>query len=203
MQLPADSTGKKIRTVQRTVGANTVHEQQVYESELPTYMVGSSLSAGIAGAANKVYVALFNGSGSGKIVKIREIWIMNAGLTAVTGVGVEWDIDTISSAPTGGTVLTPTKMDSAEASVPGAIVIQEAPTGGAAKVATLFPYYASNDEIISTQFSSVLGNILPVYPAIPKECQDITLREGQGIQVKHITSTTVGKHYILIVFTLE
>lgn len=203
IQVPADSTGKKVRTKARTIGGTEVHEQQIAEVELPTYIVGNSSTSGIANAQNKIYIALFNSSGSGKIIKIREIWIMNAQLTAVTGVGVEWNIDNINSAPTGGTTLTPRKMDSQNPNLPGQIVIQEAPTGGANKVFTWFPVYLSNDEIIGTQFGAVLCNMIPVYPAIPKECQDITLREGEGIQVKQITNTTVGKAYVLIVFTVE
>lgn len=203
IQVPADSSGKKVRTKERTVGANTVQEQQIWEVELPTYAVGSSASAGIADAQNKVFAALYNGAGSGKIVKIREIWVMNSKLAAVTGVGVEFDIDTINSAPTGGTTLTPQKMDSANSAVPAQIILMEAPSGGAAKVATLFPYFCSNDEVIGTQFGAVLGNLLAVYPAIAKECQDITLREGEGLQVKQITNTTAGSHYVLIIFTLE
>lgn len=201
IQVPTDGSGKKVRTLSRTVGANTVHEQQITETELPTYMICTATNAGLADAQNKVFMAIFNGS-STALIKIREIWIMNTKLTAVTGVGVEWDIDTITSAPTGGNTITPFKMDSTNADLAD-ITIQETPSGGAAKGVTIFPYFASNDEVITTQFGAVLGNILPVYPAIPKECQDITLRQNQGIQVKQITNSTVGSHYVIIIFTVE
>ena len=35
--IPPDSTGKKLRTRDKLIGGNTVHEQAVFQSALPTF----------------------------------------------------------------------------------------------------------------------------------------------------------------------
>lgn len=72
-------------------------------------------------AANKSMISVFNGAGSGKVIRVYRIWALNNQLTAVTGVLTNLEIRKITAA-SGGTALTPTKHDSNSAALPGAVL---------------------------------------------------------------------------------
>lgn len=161
---------------------------------LPTYYFWSTYDAG---AANEITMDLFNASGSGKIVLVKKIFLQH-NMSAVTGVGHVFDVDTTSAAGTGGTTITGTKVDSANAAIPAQITCRHAATGGATKVATLFSIAADPEE------TRPGAAILPMINWIPEgnNIQEPVLREGEGIRVIQITSSTVGVWGCLFVVSL-
>ena len=154
----------------------------------------------IANAANKQMFSIFNGTGSGKVLKIRKLFYVQTGITAVAGVAtrMEWKKTTAQSA---GTAITALAFDTNNAAVPAQISIAHAAT--VTESSLIFPFASSSEEVAAAGTLSIQGltglfNLLPEAHTI----QDWTLREGQGVTLKNIT-TTVGTATTLCVFTLE
>ena len=192
-----DSTGNKMRTRSRTIGANTVHEQAVFQSAEETHY---AFADAVAFAANKHHISILNAAGSGKVVKVRKIFPCDLQLAAATGVAVRFDFKR-ATAHSAGTLITPEKADSNNAALPAQITVR---TGaGVTEGNILWPYTCTNDEVGATQaFAS--AQLMQALNSVPdgNEIQELTLREGEGLTVKQITSTAVGSFGWLMVFTV-
>ena len=197
IQLPPDSTGKKLRTRDRVIGANTVHEQAVYQSSLPTFY---ALADTVAFAANKHHIALMNAAGSGKVVSIRKLFHINLALTAITGVAIRFDVKR-ATAVSVGTAITPVSCDSDD-TLPSGITVATGAT--VTEGALLYPVTTQNDEItaVNTAVANYLAMMINLQPEGP-EIKELRLRPGEGMTVKQITSSTVGTFGWLVVFTVD
>lgn len=102
-QVPPNSTGNKIRTRTKVIGGHTVHEQAVYQAALPTYY---ALADAVTFAQNKHVISICNESGSGKVVAVKKLFMINTQLASVTGVAVRADLKKIT-AHSGGSSITP------------------------------------------------------------------------------------------------
>lgn len=78
IQLPAEGAGKKVRTIQKTVGADTVHVEQQIADSYWNFVGAYTISLDIAGSVNAGYqfLSLLNPNASGKILKIKSIKLM-------------------------------------------------------------------------------------------------------------------------------
>lgn len=194
-QVPPDSTGDKLAMRTRTKGADNVLEQSVYIGEEETYSV---LADAVAFAANKHHIAIHNATGSGVTVRIHKILPINLSLTAVTGVGVRFEVRRTASTPSAGTALTPEKFDSSNAALPAGVTVR---TGATITDGTLlYPIALNNDEIPLTLLNTNLQQRNIFFDDI--KTQPFVLRENEGITVKQPTSTTVGSFAWLIIFSV-
>jgi hypothetical protein len=197
-QVPPNSTGNKLRTRTRVVGADTVHEQAVFTGAMPTYY---ALADAVALAANKHHISIFNASGSGSLVSIKKLFQINLSLSAVTGVALRFDMKR-TTAQSAGTAITPASMDSNNPALPAQITVN---TNGTITESTLlYPYVTQSDEV--TAANTAVANYLTQYGNLmleSMEMQEVRLREGQGFTVKQITSSTVGSFAWLMAFTVE
>lgn len=197
-QVPPNSTGNKLRTRTRVVGADTVHEQAVFTGAMPTYY---ALADAVALAANKHHISIFNASGSGSLVSIKKLFQINLSLSAVTGVALRFDMKR-TTAQSAGTAITPASMDSNNPSLPAQITVN---TNGTITESTLlYPFVTQSDEV--TAANTAVANYLTQYGNLmleSMEMQEVRLREGQGFTVKQITSSTVGSFAWLMAFTVE
>lgn len=197
IQLPPDSTGKQLRTRTKTILGQTVHEQAVYQTALPTFY---AVADAVAFAANKHHISIFNGAGSGKMVTIRKLYHINLALAAVTGVAVRFDArrSTVQSA---GTAITPISCDTDD-TLPAGITVATGATvtnGG-----LLYPITTQNDEI--TAANTAIANYLMQFGNLAlesPELKELRLRPGEGFTVQQITSTTVGSFAWLMAFTVD
>lgn len=197
-QVPPNSTGNKIRTRTKSIGGNTVHEQAVYQAALPTYY---ALADAVAFAANKHHISIMNAAGSGKVVAVKKMFMINTQLAAVTGVAVRADVKR-ATAHSAGTAVTPVSCDSQNAALPAEITVRTGAT--VTESSLLFPLTFTNDEAGATQaFPST--QLMAGLNWMPEgaETQETRLRPGEGLTVKQITSTTVGQFAWLIVFTVD
>jgi len=197
-QVPPNSTGNKMRTRTRVIGPDTVHEQAVFQGALPTYY---ALADAVAFAANKHMISLMNATGSGKLLVLKKLFLINNQLAAVTGVSVRQEFRR-HAGHTGGTLLTPQTNDTDNAALPAQITVRTGAT--ITDGALLFPLTFANDEIGATQaFPSAA--LLAGLNWLPEgsEIQEVRLREGEGVTIKNITSTTVGSFSYLIVFVVD
>lgn len=195
VQLPPDSTGKKLRTRDRgSVG----HDQYVALAAAPTFDV---LADAVAFAANKHHLTLFNGIGSGVVLRLRKLFVTNLQTGTATGVVVRFDVKKATTA-SAGTTLTPQVHDSSDTSLPAQVTVR---TGGiVTEGALLFPWVTSNEEekageALSKSLFQQSVSLLPEGP----EIKEYVLREGEGLTIKQITSSTVGSFAWLCVFTVD
>lgn len=197
-QVPPNSTGNKLRTRTRVIGADTVHEQAVFTGAMPTYY---ALADAVALAANKHHISIFNGSGSSSLVSIKKLFQINLSLAAVTGVPLRFDMKR-TTAQSAGTAITPATMDTNNPSLPAQITVN---TNGTITESTLlYPFVTQSDEV--TAANTAVANYLTQYGNLmleSMEMQEVRLREGQGFTVKQVTSSTVGSFAWLMAFTVE
>ena len=197
IQLPPDSTGKKLRTRDKVIGGQTVHEQAVYQTALPTFYV---LADAVAFAANKHHLSIMNSAGSGKLVSIKKLFHINLSLGAVTGVALRFDIKR-ATAVSAGTAITPQSCDTDDA-FPAGITINT--NGTVTEGALLYPVTTQNDEITAanTAVANYLAMMINLQPESP-ELKEFRLRPGEGFTVKQITSSTVGSFAWFAVITVD
>lgn len=124
IQVPPNSTGSKVRTRSRVIGSNTVHEQAVYQAALPTYY---ALADAVTCALNKQVVSILNEAGSGKVVALKKLFIINTQLSTVTGVALRADVKRMT-AHSGGSTITPASADTTNAALPAQITVRSAAT---------------------------------------------------------------------------
>jgi hypothetical protein len=143
----------------------------------------------------KNQLALLNGAGSGKVVRVYRVGLINAQTAAVTGVLTTQALKTIS-ALSGHTVVAAIKHDSNNAAVDANII---AGYGGTPTEVDLLRRIAwsSDEPAVGGATADELQNIVPlniIWDAGygDSNVQPITLREGQGIMVKCETNTVAG-----------
>jgi hypothetical protein len=177
--LPPDSTGKALRTRDRGVAG---HEQFIALGSLPTYSYWSGFTA--AAAAARIDFDLFNASGSGRIIRVRKIFIYT-NLAAVTGAASVFDIDRTSAVGTGGTVITANLMDTNDPAVPAQITARAIPTGGATKSGGSITQWGSwSEETLAPAAMDRFMNVMAEGP----EVKELVLREGQGMAIRRTTA---------------
>lgn len=193
--LPPDSTGKKLRTYEKVVGANTVHEQYVILAGFPTYYY---LSASSAAVGPVIHLDLFNAVGSGVILKVRKLFLQVT-YVAQVGTAATFTIDRTSAVGTGGTIITGQKADSTDANLPASVTARSIPTGGATSAFTWAGLDLTGEETDVGSRAAWGINCL----AEGNETKDITLNEGEGIKVTKTVGavTTSGSWRVLAVVT--
>lgn len=177
---------------------------------LPSYMY---MTPAAAVGANKLYLDIFNASGSGKTMDIRGIWIIPATAVAVVGaLGIRIDLYRTSAVGTGGTAANYKSatidvaggnicpMDTANAALPAQITARWLPTAGATISEWMIATYSLGEETATSQaYMSQYQNILPQLTV----GQKLAVREGQGILLKQGTVAATGSVSFLVAFTLE
>ena len=196
-QIPPNSTGNKMRTRSRLIGADTVHEQAVFTAAMPTYY---ALADAVALAANKHHIAIFNQAGSNQVISIKKIFQINLSLSAVTGVALRFDVKK-ATAVSAGTAITAQSVDSTNPALTNVTINTN---GTVTEGALLYPYITQSDEV--TAANTAVANYLTQYNNLALESPEIQehrLRPGEGMTIKQITSSTVGSFAWLVAFTVE
>lgn len=196
VQLPADSTGKKLRTFERTVGANTVHDQFVQLSEGTAWYIWVTPQVQLL---NKIFLAVLNTAV--QKIALRGLWLVRDN-TAQTGAAVQFDVKKIT-ALIGGTAVTPVIMDSTDAALSGVTSVHT-PTS-ATEGAVYFTFFTNSEETIAT--TSAMS--LPVFTALTNLIPDIPamktprFNQNEGFCVKQTTGLAAGNWSVLAAITLE
>lgn len=164
--------------------------------DIPTY---SAWSGVVAAAANLPYLHVFNATGSGKVVKMRKVFIqpsqaVNA-LTAQT-----WRVAKTSAVgTTGNTAITIQKHDSANPAVPAQITAARSYTAGGTQAFTYFELPVSVEETLPSV------GLVPYFNVLANDgdvVSDYVLREGEGLTVQNITGGSYSWS-VLGVFSIE
>lgn len=148
----------------------------------------------VAFGNNKSMGAIFNGAGSGRVIRVKRIWVLNNQTAAVTGVLTTFALRR-SSAQTAGTAVTPTKHDTASENMPAQVAVATGATVTLTADLALRQWVWSNDEpSASTGTSDEFECLIPlncVWDAATGDAdlEPIVLRAGEGIDVRHSGST--------------
>lgn len=162
----------------------------------PTYTLWSG---NITAAANKVYMHIYNGAGSGKILKVRKVFIQPS-QAAVVGVSQQWRFSkTASLGTTGAVAITPRAHDSGDAALPAQIAAQSQFTAGGADTFVYFEIPLNPEETLPAV------GLMPYYNLMPTDgdyTSDVVLREGEGLKVTNVTGLSYV-YSVLAVISVE
>lgn len=143
-------------------------------------------STGVAMASNALIMDLFNATGSGKIIRILEVFIYQRNSAAVTGIRVPVELKRTSTVGTGGTAISAGNFDSSDAALPAQMTARTAATGGAT---------ASGNELaggrIGTEEAS-LGTGAPVSFAWFQSQAPIYVNDGLGTRKRLVLRENEG-----------
>jgi hypothetical protein len=162
---------------------------------------------GVAFGNNKSMAGVFNGAGSGRVVRIKRVWLLNNQTAAVTGVLTTFSMRR-STAQSAGTTVTPIKHDTASETAPAQVLVAHGATVTSAATDALRNFVWSNDEpAASSGTNDEFECLVPlncVWDAATGDAdlEALVLREGQGVDVRHSGSSAVGVVDIFIEYTL-
>lgn len=164
-----------------------------------TFVVDTNFSANVA-AARTTHLDLFNAAGSGVVLEILGIYIVPS-QTAVTGVGLTWELIRTTAVGTGGTAVVPRPLDSTNAALPAAITARSKATGGATSD-YVWTYMATSSEETTPYagMASVLNHL--DFSATP-DAQKLTLNPGEGLKVDQTLNSAVGTTNLRVVFAVK
>jgi hypothetical protein len=162
---------------------------------------------GVTFGNNKSMAGIFNGSGSGVVLRIKRIWVLNNQTSAVTGVLTTWSLRR-STAQSSGTSVTPVKHDTNSSSIPAQVLVAHGATVTSSTSDTFRNWVWSNDEpAASTGTSDEFECLVPLNclwdsATGDADIEPIVLRETFGIDVRHSGSSAVGVADIFVEFTV-
>ena len=174
------------------------------QGSLPQYrMICPAQAVG----ANKVFLDLFNATGSGATLRVLSAYCFVDNDTAVTGtLGVEISLTRTTAVGTGGTTattngtaltaITLTTMDTANAALSANITARSSPTGGATAGALIGQRWMFTEE---TNASSGIAGVLGA-EFVRNEGADLIVRENTGLRFVQGAVASVGNLAFEITF---
>jgi hypothetical protein len=161
----------------------------------------------VAFGNNKSMAAILNGAGSGRVIRVKRIWVLNNQTAAITGVLTTFALKR-SNAQSAGTAVVPTKHDTASEAMPAQVLVATGATVTQTSDVAYRQFVWSNDEPAASSGTSDEFECL-----VPLNCiwdsatgdtdiEPIVLRAGEGLDVRHTGSSAVGTADIFIEFTL-
>lgn len=157
--------------------------------------------------ASKVFVDLFNATGSGVAIRVLSAYCYVDNDTAVTGtLGVEVNLTRTTAVGTGGTAattngtaltaITLSAMDTANAALSANITARASPTGGATAGALIGQRFVFTEE---TNAASGIAGVLGA-EFVRNEGADLIVRENTGLRFVQGTVASVGNLSFEITF---
>jgi hypothetical protein len=172
------------------------------ETYFPTFFI---LASAITIAQNKSMLSIVNAGGSPVRLRIRQLKIVNAQTTAVTGVVANFNLFRITG-HSGGTLITPLSADTSDVIEASVTVRTGATVAGEAANALMRWLYSSDEwgvgaaDVESVDHTSqTLNKLIDV----DRYVKPVTLRAGEGISIKQTTNSTNGSFDILFIVTQE
>lgn len=155
---------------------------------------------------NKAMIGIYNGTGSGLVVRVYRIFMLNNQTVAVTGAVTTFSLYRISTG-SGGTFLPYVKHDSASSSLPSQIIISSSMSYTTSDL--LRKYVYSSDEPIASDANGI--DELQTIPSLnvlwdstkAVDCEPIVCREGYGIALINTLAAPVGIADVFVEFTAE
>jgi hypothetical protein len=167
----------------------------------------------VVAGSNKLFLDLFNASGSGKIIKVRGIYpIMKTDVAVVGVVALRWDLFRTSAVGTGGTPAvyksatrdvaggSIVPADTNNADLPAQITGRHLPTAGATAASWVRRFACFTEETNAATYDcSGQTNFLEIVTG----GQPLVLREGQGLLIQQGAIATLNNIAFTVVFSVE
>lgn len=168
----------------------------------PTFVISSPATTL---TLNKSMISVFNAGGSGKLLKLQNVWLLNSQITAVVGNVVQFDL-LRSSAQTGGTSITAISPDSVDV-LPGTITAATGATVTDASTLPLRSWFLGGDEIgTGTAMNQSIDRATATFahnwftPTVKLP----TARPGEGLHLKAVqVPAAAGSWTMMMLFTIE
>lgn len=201
----ADGAGvASFRTRQRNVGGSNVEEQfLLYQDERVASWEGSASTFRIRGdgVAGQNIASLFNRTGSGVLVAVRELELV-MDYTTNSGTVRFFGTSRITTNPTTGTLMSVMSFDTAQSHQALVEFRGGASADGTASALTATPgviAWRQGHWHAQTAVGQFQTADLADSPTIPAVCDDdpVILREGEGLLVHVIDASSTSAHYIL------
>jgi hypothetical protein len=166
--------------------------------DIPTY---SAWSTAIASTANLVYMHVFNAVGSGKIVKMRKVFLQPSQAIVTAPAPHTWRIAKTSAVGTTGNVaITIRPHDSLNPAVPAQVTAGRSYTAGGTQAFTYFDVAVSTEE---TAAGNGLVGLVNILPNDGDMVSDYILREGEGLAVQVVTAAAAYTWSVLAIMSIE
>jgi hypothetical protein len=152
---------------------------------------------------NKSMLSLLNAGGSGVVLRLERLFIINTQNSSVTGINADFRIFRTTGHSV-GTSITPLAHDTGD-TLNGSVTARTGATVAGEAASYLYRWLWGSDEW-STGVADAdsadhsLQNLQPVYQATSRE-RPITLRAGEGLSVKQVVNSTAGQFDIIAIFT--
>lgn len=152
---------------------------------------------------NKSMLSITNATGSGVVIKIYEIRIVNVQTTAVTGIVGNFELRRIAS-HSAGTLINTEELDTNN-SLNANVTVRAGSTVATESTNLLWRVLYSTDEwgtgTLDVEASDHINQALFSIWNTAQNTQPITLRPNEGLTVKFATNSTAGSFDILVKFT--
>lgn len=194
IQLPADSTGKRVRCYQRTIDSTDVTESIVVINPnlgreiVGKYMISTPIMNGVT--TNPYYwFAIWNPSGSGIYIALKRVRLLT--WTAATAVYIPMEFNRISgTAPSGGTQITSfVKKDTSLDGTASAVVRY-----GGVTIGTLEALFNVVLTAGAAGQNPYLGAELLFQPG-----EEIILRETEGISIRQNGAGDTDQRHVVVI----
>lgn len=158
--------------------------------------------------AAKCMLKVFNASGSGVVLRVYRVWVLNNQVATATGVIPVMQLVRTSTVGSGGTVVTPVAHDTGSAALPAQVTAMYADTSIGTVDATFRRATFSSDEpAVGTMTIDEVETIVPLNVFWDSGYADstvepIVLREGFGVMVYTAgIASAAGNVDVIIEFT--
>jgi hypothetical protein len=200
--LVSGSDGTAVRTL-RTDSTGQLYVLGSVSQGDPTW---SALASSVVVGSNKSMLSILNETGGPLVVvRIREVWVINAQFAAVTGIIGTFDLLRFTG-HSGGTLVTPQTYDTADTLAANVTVRTGATVTGEAAVPLVRRRWSTDEWGAGTLEAEVYQEGIqastPFWSRSDSSMKAITLRTGEGVHVKFTTASTVGTFDLAFVFTV-
>ena len=202
--------GSTVPTVGAKTSANSIPvvlatDQQTTFVVVEDYASFTVTAPSVVIGNNKSLLSLMNAAGSGKVLRIREIYIINSQVVPVTGVVATVSLRRITG-HSAGTTITPVPNDTTDTL--GSITAITGSTVAGEFAAFLQRWFLSTDEwgvgTLDTEgLQATFQSHFPIFARRDTEMRPLTLRSGEGFTVKCETNSTAGAFDIIVAFTQQ
>jgi len=154
---------------------------------------------------NKSMFSIVNAVGSGVVVKIREIKLINSQTAPISGIVGIFRTLRISN-HSAGTNITPVTFDTADSLNVNVTIKTNSTVSGEGSTALSVARFSTDDwgsgasDVESTDHA--LQTLIPLYSDKPGS-KPVTIREGEGLTIKQTFNSSVGTFDIIVIFTEE